>query len=248
MKTRILAAAVLALAALPAAAECTWEWLCNGDGNCKLMPVCDSVYDVPAAPPNSQPPAMPPLSMRPHRIPGADGRPHLRAHHAPGQERALVLERGLLLHRSAQGQGSERAVREHRALRQPLQVEIRHEARGARETRLYSCPVPRASFHPAPGEVLLDHFLVEARRASARSSGAGRPPATRSRTRTCRWWSPPPACGCARRSPRPSGPGHSAASSPCVDQPPGTGACAAGSTFTASIWMLMRTSSAMKSG
>ena len=73
MKIRILAAAVLALAALPAAAECTWEWLCNGDGNCKLMPVCDSVYDVPAPPPNSQPPAMPPLSMRPHRFPAQMG-------------------------------------------------------------------------------------------------------------------------------------------------------------------------------
>jgi len=73
MTTRILVAAVLALASLPASAACTWEWLCNGDGNCKLMPVCDSVYDVPAAPPNSQPPAMPPLSMRPHRFPAQMG-------------------------------------------------------------------------------------------------------------------------------------------------------------------------------
>jgi len=69
MRTRILLAAALALGPLPAAANCTWEWLCNGDGNCKLMPVCDSVYEVPPPPPsNSQPPAMPPLSMRPYRI------------------------------------------------------------------------------------------------------------------------------------------------------------------------------------
>jgi hypothetical protein len=73
MMTRILAAAAFALASLPAAAECTWEWLCNGDGNCKLMPVCDTVYDVPTPPPNSQPPAMPPLSMRPHRFPAQMG-------------------------------------------------------------------------------------------------------------------------------------------------------------------------------
>jgi hypothetical protein len=73
MKLRLLAAAVLALAATPAAADCTWEWLCNGDGSCKQMPVCDSVYEVPPPRPDAQPPAMPPLSMRPHRIPAAMG-------------------------------------------------------------------------------------------------------------------------------------------------------------------------------
>ena len=70
MKTRHLAAAVLALAAMPAAAECNWEWLCNGDGACKHMPVCNSVNEIPPPRPDSQPPAMPPLAMRPHTIAG----------------------------------------------------------------------------------------------------------------------------------------------------------------------------------
>jgi hypothetical protein len=73
MKLRLLAAAVVTLAATPAAADCKWEWLCNGDGSCKQMPVCDSIYEVPPAPPDAKPPAMPPLSMRPHRIPAAMG-------------------------------------------------------------------------------------------------------------------------------------------------------------------------------
>jgi len=74
MNARFLTAAALMLAGTPAAADCTWEWLCNGEGNCKLMPVCDSVYEVPTPPPqNSQPPAMPPLSMRPHKIPAQMG-------------------------------------------------------------------------------------------------------------------------------------------------------------------------------
>lgn len=74
MKTRFLApAALLALAsslALPAAADCTWDWLCNGEGACKFMPICDNINEIPPARPESQPPAMPPLSMRPHRIAG----------------------------------------------------------------------------------------------------------------------------------------------------------------------------------
>ena len=72
-RTRLLLAALLAAAALPAAANCSWEWLCNGDGNCKLMPLCASINEVPPAAPNSQPPAMPPTSMRPARIPGPMG-------------------------------------------------------------------------------------------------------------------------------------------------------------------------------
>jgi hypothetical protein len=71
MKTRILAVAAISLAAGPASAECTWEWLCNGDGVCKQMPVCESVYETPPPRPDSQPPAMPPLSMRPHKIAGS---------------------------------------------------------------------------------------------------------------------------------------------------------------------------------
>jgi hypothetical protein len=74
MILRHLAAALAgaaAFAAFPAAAECQWEWLCNGDGACKHMPVCDSVNEVPPPrPEGTQPPAMPPLAMRPHKIAG----------------------------------------------------------------------------------------------------------------------------------------------------------------------------------
>ena len=72
MDKRMLIAAVLGLAALPASATCSWEWLCNGEGQCKHMPVCDSVYETPPPrPEGAQPPAMPPTSMRPHRIAGS---------------------------------------------------------------------------------------------------------------------------------------------------------------------------------
>ena len=73
MKIRFLApaAALLAFAALPAAASCSWDWLCNGEGACKFMPICDSINEVPPKMPDSQPPAQPPLSMRPHKIAGS---------------------------------------------------------------------------------------------------------------------------------------------------------------------------------
>lgn len=68
-------ALLLALAAwagtTPARAACNWEWLCNGEGQCKHMPVCDSVNETPPPrPEGAQPPAVPPLAMRPHRIAG----------------------------------------------------------------------------------------------------------------------------------------------------------------------------------
>lgn len=70
MLLRMLIATIAATAALPAAANCKWEWLCNGEGVCKHLPVCDSVYEVPPpAPEDSKPPAMPPLSMRPANAP-----------------------------------------------------------------------------------------------------------------------------------------------------------------------------------
>src|SRR5687767_9667641 len=72
MKFRVMLATLAA--ALPASADCTWEWLCNGDGVCKHMPVCDSVFDnPPPKPADNPPPAMPPISMRPHKIPGPQG-------------------------------------------------------------------------------------------------------------------------------------------------------------------------------
>ena len=39
MNPRHLALAAVLAAAMPAGAECTWEWLCNGEGACKQMPV-----------------------------------------------------------------------------------------------------------------------------------------------------------------------------------------------------------------
>jgi hypothetical protein len=61
---------LLALGAGPAAASCDWEWLCNGEGRCKQMPVCDNVYEVPPPRPDSAPPTPPPLSMRPFKTAG----------------------------------------------------------------------------------------------------------------------------------------------------------------------------------
>jgi len=69
MRNRMHVAAAIALTAPAAHADCTWEWLCNGDGTCKQMPVCDSVYEVPPPKPDMSPPAMPPLAMRPQTIP-----------------------------------------------------------------------------------------------------------------------------------------------------------------------------------
>lgn len=70
MKVRILLALLLA-APLAAMADCTWEWLCNGEGHCKQMPICDTVYEKPGPAPASQPPIVPPLSLRPHKLDGA---------------------------------------------------------------------------------------------------------------------------------------------------------------------------------
>ena len=74
MKSRLLLAllgtCITLPAALPAMANCNWEWLCNGEGQCKQMPVCDSVYESPPPRPDQAPPAQPPLSMRPFKIAG----------------------------------------------------------------------------------------------------------------------------------------------------------------------------------
>jgi hypothetical protein len=72
MKMR-LAAIAASLATVPALADCSWDWLCNGEGVCKQMPVCDSVNDTPPPRPEAAPPNMPPLAMRPHKIAGPMG-------------------------------------------------------------------------------------------------------------------------------------------------------------------------------
>jgi hypothetical protein len=70
----LIAAACIAAAALPAGADCRWEWLCNGEGACKQMPLCDSVYETPPPrPAESQPPAVPPIAMRPFQVAGPMG-------------------------------------------------------------------------------------------------------------------------------------------------------------------------------
>ena len=77
------AAVVAALAAQSCTASwaaCSWEWLCNGEGACRHMPVCDSVYETPPPRPESKPPVVPPLSMRPARIAG-NARPELSCEH-----------------------------------------------------------------------------------------------------------------------------------------------------------------------
>lgn len=71
MKFRAFALAAGLLTTAPAFASCSWEWLCNGEGSCKHMPVCDDIFEVAPPAPQSQPPAMPPLSMRPHKIAGS---------------------------------------------------------------------------------------------------------------------------------------------------------------------------------
>ena len=72
MDTAAFTLALTCLAGTPARAGCDWEWLCNGEGACKHMPVCDSVYETPPPRPESQPPVVPPLSMRPFRIAGTN--------------------------------------------------------------------------------------------------------------------------------------------------------------------------------
>ena len=72
MKIAATLLAALGLVSVPAFASCTWEWLCNGEGTCKHMPVCDSVFEIPPPRPESSPPAMPPLAMRPFKIAGAN--------------------------------------------------------------------------------------------------------------------------------------------------------------------------------
>jgi hypothetical protein len=68
-----LAAVLTSLAAVPAFADCSWDWLCNGEGVCKQMPICDSVNELPPPRPETSPPNMPPLAMRPDKIAGPMG-------------------------------------------------------------------------------------------------------------------------------------------------------------------------------
>ncbi|MCM2326571.1 MAG: hypothetical protein NDI88_01655 [Lysobacter sp.] len=66
----VTAFALAAQSCTAAWAACSWEWLCNGEGACRHMPVCDSVYETPPPRPESRPPVAPPLAMRPMRAAG----------------------------------------------------------------------------------------------------------------------------------------------------------------------------------
>jgi hypothetical protein len=44
---------------------CVWDWLCDGRGQCKQMPVCDSLHDKPGPKPQVDPPKPPPLQVPP---------------------------------------------------------------------------------------------------------------------------------------------------------------------------------------
>jgi hypothetical protein len=70
MRISPTALAALSMACTPAFANCSWEWLCNGEGNCKHMPVCESVFEFPPPRPEAKPPVAPPLSIRPFRTAG----------------------------------------------------------------------------------------------------------------------------------------------------------------------------------
>ena len=72
-RSTLLALLAIGLGPPAALANCQWDWFCNGDGACKQMPLCDSVNETPPPRPDSQPPAMPPVAMRPYRIPGPMG-------------------------------------------------------------------------------------------------------------------------------------------------------------------------------
>ena len=72
-RLQLLALFALSLGCAPAGAACQWEWFCNGEGACKQMPLCDSINEKPPPKPDSQPPAMPPIAMRPFKVAGPMG-------------------------------------------------------------------------------------------------------------------------------------------------------------------------------
>jgi hypothetical protein len=72
MKNNILLTLVLVISSTffftHAHAACQWEWVCNENGRCRNIPVCDSTLDI--VPPQS--PSIPPIappSIRPIQPP-----------------------------------------------------------------------------------------------------------------------------------------------------------------------------------
>jgi hypothetical protein len=70
-RSSLAAALALAVCSFASAgnarAACSWEWLCNGEGSCKQMPVCELLDETPPPKPESAPPK-PPISMKPQRV------------------------------------------------------------------------------------------------------------------------------------------------------------------------------------
>jgi hypothetical protein len=56
--------------AAPASNTCKWEWLCDGQANCKQTPICEKVTDNPGTPPGGEPPK-PPHALPPFELPRA---------------------------------------------------------------------------------------------------------------------------------------------------------------------------------
>ncbi len=61
---RLMLLVLVFLVQYPAYAGCTWEWICDGSGNCSQQPLCDSTLDIPPPRPPSVQPIAPP-SVRP---------------------------------------------------------------------------------------------------------------------------------------------------------------------------------------
>jgi hypothetical protein len=85
MRISIAALAIALHASTPALAACSWTWLCNGEGACRQMPVCDSVYETPPPRPESRPPVAPPLTTRPFTL-SATNRSALTCEHIMRQD------------------------------------------------------------------------------------------------------------------------------------------------------------------
>ncbi len=60
----ILALIGCIVVANPAAASCTWEWICDESGDCANVPICDSTINIVPPQPPSITPIVPP-SVRP---------------------------------------------------------------------------------------------------------------------------------------------------------------------------------------
>lgn len=68
-----LAGVAIGVVSLPAVADCKWEWLCDGRGQCRQVPVCESLYDIPPPKPEMETPKPPPMSVPPNEKAGDKG-------------------------------------------------------------------------------------------------------------------------------------------------------------------------------